>query len=253
LKLFVNQIGAILRQWGREVPIGHVAYFVLEHRKSDKLLNRLRRGEITTSDDSRLFESGALTDSLAGLIFNVRPVKGRELLLGELIRQALLEDGDLNEIAESHPEGFWPVFETVVQAELIGANAQHLGRAAIKLRDSRLLEANRYEVKTAMSSLGKGVEGITSVGPWDEPMANGVAALCELLKDEAKSHRLFGGVGAVLATQAKPPLEPEVIVQSLTTILDVADALGHQHHCPKRFASSWTRRGGEVQASSLVR
>src|SRR5690606_13417493 len=166
LIVFVNQIGAIHRQWLDEFPIEHVAYFVLERRKNARLIESLRKGIVPRPDDAHLFAGGGLTDSLAGLAFNARSSKGRELLLSEPIRQALLGDGDLKELAENHPEGFWPVLELVVPT-LVDADPATVGRAAMKLHDAALLDFQRRETRTVLKSLRSASARMTSFEKWD--------------------------------------------------------------------------------------
>ncbi len=51
LKTYVNQIGAIHRQWGDEFPIGHVAYYVILRRRApEDIPKRLLTGKSPESN-----------------------------------------------------------------------------------------------------------------------------------------------------------------------------------------------------------
>lgn len=230
LIVFVNQIGAIHRQWLDEFPVEHVAYFVLERRKNVRLIESLRKGTVPRPDDAHLFADGGLTDSLAGLAFNVRSSKGRELLLSEPIRQALLGDGDLKELAESHPDGFWPVLELVVPT-LVDADPATVGRAAMKLHYSALLDPRRRETRTVLEFLRNAAARMTSFEKWDYEMAEGVAALCRLLRDDSAG-KLLRACADAMEAEAKPSPEPATLVRSLDIVLDVAEELGQEGILP---------------------
>ena len=90
LKLYVNQVGAIHRQWQHAVPLGHVAYYASLRRNHRDIPTGLHSGEIPSLAVACLFESDTdLRASLAALHFNVRPEHGTQLLLTAPITDAL--------------------------------------------------------------------------------------------------------------------------------------------------------------------
>ncbi|QDU94100.1 P-loop NTPase fold protein [Lignipirellula cremea] len=120
LKLYVNQIGAVHRQWEHTFPVQHVAYYVLYRRAGKSIIERLRKEAGFPSEQDTAFLGENLRRNLAGLAFNVEPDKGIELLLAEPIYQALA-DGDstkLSLLEESNPDGFWAVLEIVATSKL---------------------------------------------------------------------------------------------------------------------------------------
>ena len=151
LKLYVNQIGAIHRQWGDEFDIRDVAYFVLAYRQHPDLIDKLRVGGLPTDEDQRLLSDNCIAN-LAGLAFNVKPKKGLELLLADHIANALKQPDHtaLRAIASDNPPGFWAVLVTVAETRWPDEEFGQILHTARLLRCSGLLEQRDQPEKTAI-------------------------------------------------------------------------------------------------------
>lgn len=193
LKLFVNQIGAIHRQWEHSFPIGHVAYFVLHSRDRRSLLQRLQSGDFPPASVSRLLE-GNLLESLAGLFFNVAPQKGMELLLGDVIYDSLAEGSasDVEHLATTYGQSFWTVAEGVVSSRIADAAPAKVAHVSHSLYDSKLLEeTDTLEAKAVRSNLKRAILAVPKWEPLDAVTVDGLSAIHRLYADADFSKRLM--------------------------------------------------------------
>lgn len=149
LKLFVNQIGSIHRQWNDAFPLSHMAYYVLisDFKEADSqwLLSsdfpeEKLKGVLAADSDIGLSK---LKDSLAALYFNVEVTLARQLLLSNPITTALFSEteeiNNLREIATGH-EGFWQVLERVLSDDPFQDRGELIATAAHALQRSGLLD-----------------------------------------------------------------------------------------------------------------
>ena len=115
LKLFVNNIGALYRQWHDEIPLPIQALYVILQRKGNhNFENELRDDEIVGDKERQLIDS-KYKRYLAALHFNVPIEMSLQILMAPRI-EAALRDGDIddmNKICEL--EGFAQVCEMVLE------------------------------------------------------------------------------------------------------------------------------------------
>lgn len=240
LKLYVNQIGAIHRQWEHAFPIEHVAYYVLYRRASKSIIERLRDSDSPfPSEQDAAFLGESLRRNLAGLAFNVEASKGIELLLAEPIYQSLA-DGDsekLKELEESNPDGFWAVLEVVATSRLGDTDAQTIAKAASCLKDSGILDGNkRPESSNILNGLQSAGKKIEKWSPFDSTTANGLAALCCLGRAPELSASVMRAVAATLeqdSGDSKSSSEPQSVIEPLLTVMREVSSLGHASAIPQ--------------------
>ncbi|MGH8543766.1 MAG: P-loop NTPase fold protein [Gammaproteobacteria bacterium] len=231
LKLYVNQIGAIHRQWQHEFPIDHVAYYVLLCGERQTVAQGLRQAVLPAPDASRLMGE-SLRDSLAGLAFNVPAKLGQQLLLAEPIFDALCQDSPdrLLELVATHGRGFWVVLEKVAASKIAMGDASVLAKVAISLSQSSLLveAGSRVEARTTLKALASAARSVESWTPFDLEMAKGIAALCALAAEKPFSKHLASKVGIAVAAPAKQKgVEPASIAECVRTVLAAIEKLGH--------------------------
>tara|TARA_R110002111_G_scaffold67833_2_gene110313 strand:+ start:22708 stop:26193 length:3486 start_codon:yes stop_codon:yes gene_type:complete len=114
LKLFVNDIGALRRQFHDKFPLHHLAYYAILKRKGVTIRSGLLYGTIPEEKyEYTLGES--ITESLAAICFNTLDTdQAQDLLLATPIRNAL-QNGDASELKElANRRGFWDVAETAI-------------------------------------------------------------------------------------------------------------------------------------------
>jgi len=185
LKLCVNQVGAILRQWGDKFPTGHVTYYVLQCRNVEPVIKRLRSRELPTVNATKQFGE-KLLESLAGLAFNVPPEKGIELLLSEPIYQNLVGGfpEKLLKQEKEYPDGFWAVFANIVSIRIPHVDAATLSSASRCLAESNLLKnTERSEAGAIRLGFSQAAKFIPIWAPMDKTLMQGVISLCQIQDD----------------------------------------------------------------------
>ncbi len=115
LKLFVNQVGSLHRQWQHEIPLEDLAYYVLLQSEGVSIVSMLLAGELPAPAEAGLVSDRA-RDSLAALVYGSGAGQSHELLLRQPILDAL-EAGDssrLDELARVSDK-FWLVLELAIE------------------------------------------------------------------------------------------------------------------------------------------
>lgn len=196
LKLFVNQIGIIHRQWQHTFPLSHVAYYVLSYGQGDDNIEWFLSHP---AEEYKGFISEDLRESLAALAFNVEKEKALQFLLNDRIRNALAEGAveKLLEYAKFHG-GFWEVLEKVVQGhgEWRDGRPGKILNAAYCLRQSHVLE-NSERPEEAQSVVNELCNAASDVDRWrtfDDRKAKGLAALYQWRQDKNFAHTLLKAI-----------------------------------------------------------
>ena len=186
LKTFVNQIGALHREWQDEFPLSHLACYVLFQGDGKDV-----RKALLSNDDSELL-SGSIGEEWRGIIaalhFGVPVGEARQLLLRGPI-QAALANGDgstLSELELTHREGFWSVLEDTVPA---GADnwkrvaPADLAKAAAALADSGLLDHvnGRPEAGAIRSTIRTAATAVEAWNPFDVGTAQGMVRVVHIV------------------------------------------------------------------------
>ena len=237
LKLFVNQVGAIHRQWKHEFPMSHVAFFVLARKKHPKIVDALRQDEFLSDADRRLLGED-LINSLAGLAFNVKATKGLELLLADSVAKALKSSvpQDLTKIAERNGDGFWAVLEAVAASRWHEADAKSLTKIATQLRSSNLLHQNQRPEKPAiMKALREAGTKMKTWMPFYDGLGEGVSQLLWIHQDEEFSTAVLKKFCSQVAKVdiAKDEIEDLTVVENVLTLFASTEGLGHVDAIPK--------------------
>lgn len=200
LKLYVNEIGAIHRQWQDAYPLSDVAYYVLLRRDGIDVAADLRARTVPAAEVISLL-SGKVRDHLAALAFNVDVALGRQLLLQEPV-VASLSDGSssaLRELADNFP-GFWEVLENVLDGQLTdwATNSPvNLANAARAFAESGILQSTGHaSSRSARKALRAAVAKVTSWTRLDAGTGSGMVALCQLVSDHDAVKQLLKSLSA---------------------------------------------------------
>ncbi len=218
LRLFVNAIGALHRQWqDREgLTISAFACFALLGRDGVEKALYAHAPNPHAALAERVIE-GRWRDALAILHFGAPLAEARVMLLRDPITSAL-DAGDgaaLRDLEATHGDGFWAVFE---HSAPTGRNDwgivghPDLGRGAVALDASGLFtgEVQRREAALVLTRV-KAAALADSGQPFTEEAAVGMAALCRLASDDpAFATTLFRG-----ATAAEIAEEPDGVASAL--------------------------------------
>ncbi len=239
LVLYVNQIGAIHRQWQHEFPISHVAYYASERRRLDQSMLRegLESGNLITGPIKTVLSSSEdLLGNVAGLLFNVRASLGMQLLLSAPIVSALraADAKKLEDLESVHKDGFWAVLEKVATEQFQSFEQPSLEQAAICLDGSGILSSNRFEAKAVKQSLAEVTISVEKWSVLDATTFSGVSALCRLMSDVEVTVKV---VDAVRRSVEDPELlkAPAELVRSIVTLCQSVTALGHDQALNRPF------------------
>lgn len=253
LKLYVNQIGAIHRQWQHEFPIGHIAFFVLARKNNHRLLDDLREGKLPTEDDYRLLD-GQLKGSLAGLAFNVKAPKGLELLLANTISEALKssDSTELTTIAERNGDGFWAVLEIVATTRWHDEDASGIAAIASQLSALHLFDEYEGPEKEHINSSLKNAAVIVKTWmPVVDQTGTGIANLLALQRDPEFTAAIVKRFCNQLAKDDVSKQSASTIFRELFRILAAVQSLGHDESIPKSLklpfnAEGWIEACNEI-------
>ena len=179
LKIFVNQIGALHRQWEDEYPLSYLACYVLFQKDAGNMRDvLLSRGE---PEFLRRNIGRQWREVISALHFGVTANEANQLLLRGPIQVALANgDGEtLSRLASIHPEGFWAVLEDSVPAgaeEWNRLSPTDLAKAASALVRSRILDQsdNRPEATAVRSSIIGAAGSISTWAPFNTTTAQGM-------------------------------------------------------------------------------
>ena len=196
--LFVNQMGVLHRQWRDVYPLDHMAYYVLLRRRhSVKDLNEsLLKPELPHSQvvDAA---SDSLRESLAGLLLNVEPSLGMQLLLRTPIETALKDGAAGTERLENlkvlYPHAFWTVMGRIFREGGPGSGMTALGQSAQCLHISKVLanESDQRRTQPTIQNIGLAAKRLQEWERFDDKIAEGVAALCRVTNNLSVSDHLI--------------------------------------------------------------
>ena len=217
LKGFVNQIGALHREWQDEFPLSHLACYVLFQRDCKDV-----RGALLSNNDFELLSRNIGKDwrgTIAALHFGVPVAEARQLLLRGPI-QVALGSGDgkaLSALEAAHHEGFWSVLEDTVPA---GADdwgrvaPTDLAKVASALADSRLFDHSdgRAESAAVRSTIQAAAAAVEAWDPFDAETAQGMVKVGHLVgnPEEMFPALLAGASNARVETSGEEGQEGDV-------------------------------------------
>ncbi len=264
LKLFVNQIGSIHRQWCPTIPLTHIAYFVMLRRptpisvEGENIAEALLNGRITYltqagAPDTRSFPEEdilelldetpeVIRDNLAALSFNVSVDVARQLLLKDPILNMLnlegidnLETGNeareksLQELRDKEKfRGFWEVLESIINDEWTKGEGDKVARAAYALKESGVIEGATADLAPSVVRALKNTASKVNKWPPLNPIKSaGIGALFSLVNDATYTGFILPKVMKQLVdSQADPPtLTVKSWVSELRSIQSTLDSL----------------------------
>ncbi|MGB3336857.1 MAG: hypothetical protein WBA73_06730, partial [Devosia sp.] len=141
---YVNEIGAYWTQWGKDIPVESIALFVLLRSKIEASPEALTRADLVNERYRNVADQKDWLEHLAALAFNVPVKDAAEVLLGDRIRSALLENDTKSLVELSELSGFEKFFQHYLSTILEGLSledAKFVCRAAINVDAIKLSEA----------------------------------------------------------------------------------------------------------------
>ena len=240
LKIFVNQIGVLHREWQDEFPLSYLACYVLFQKDCKNV-----REALLANKDFELLSRNIGQEwrgIIAALHFGVSIEEARQLLLRGPI-QGALANGDgktLSNLESTHDAGFWSVLEDTVPTGADDWNnlaPTDLAKAATALANSRIFEHadGRPEAAALRSNIRTAAAAVRAWTPFDVIAAEGIVAVGQLVGDseEIVSALLAGVSNAVVDATGEEQLErvkarvsPSVWMASALTVIDGFVELG---------------------------
>ena len=185
LKLFINQIGAIHRQWARSdtrpvdtFPLSHIACYVLLRPEVD-IIKELYNPGFPQKEYQDLLGS-SVRENLAGLAFNVETDVAQQLLFSDKIKGALLRrtDEDLKTVSSKLRRGFWHTLEQIATTQWAFTEASNMAEAALELEESGLLiTAPPPSARLITKTICDAALTVPAWWPLDHNKAKGLAVL----------------------------------------------------------------------------
>jgi hypothetical protein len=243
LKLFVNQMGVVLRQWGSQFPLAQVAYYVMlrhcgQSIKGNDLVAKLQSGDIPERKFLRLLGNAPL-ENLSAMVFNVDPRQAIELLLKDKLVDALeAANGEaLAQLATVHT-GFWTVLASIELCEWIRGDAVKLAKSAHCLYHSGLVQTERTsQIDLVVKELSDAVQTVSSLTPLEDGTAEGASCLIHMIPEVGVAAKLLSLMSkSVPANQevgafGNHPDNARTWVNSLLEILHIIDSMGVKDAC----------------------
>ena len=179
LKTFVNQIGALHREWQDEFPLSHLACYVLFQKDYKDV-----REALLSNKDFELLSRNIGQEwrgIIAALHFGVPVEEAGQLLLRGPI-QVALANGDgktLSDLESVHHDGFWSVLEDTVPAGADDWNSlapADLAKAATALSNSLIFDHSdgRSEAAALRSTIRTAAAAVQAWTPFDAAVAQGM-------------------------------------------------------------------------------
>ena len=237
LKTFVNQIGALHREWQDEFPLSHLACYVLFQGDGKDV-----REALLANDDSELLSQSIGEEwrgVIAALHFGVPVEEARQLLLRGPI-QAALANGDekaLSELELAHREGFWSVLEDTVPGgadDWKVVSPADLAKAAAALADSGLFDHadGRPEREALRSTIQKAAVAVEAWIPFDAETAQRMVRVGHLVGNPEEMFPALlarasnAHIGSSEAERQGGGVSPTVWISSAFTLLEGLVQLG---------------------------
>jgi hypothetical protein len=242
LKSFVNQIGAIHRQWAHRFPLDHIAYFVLKSSDTRELIADLRSGHLPSEDAIRML-GPELKGSLAGLAFNVPAAKGMELLLSGVVFNALTssdsQDDSLPPLAAHHGDGFWQTLDQLAFERFNELAPSVLARVIRTLHASAVLDEARPEAQSIKRAIVGACDKVADWTPFDQKIGAGLSSAISLVSDVKFTQRLVRAIEKTLES-FRPNAEKAIgtgtqYAGALLQVLDTLRSVEHMECIPSEI------------------
>jgi len=198
IKNFVNQMGAIHRQWDNDfLPLAHIAYYIHLRQKYGDLKSisqAIIDGEIIENGIEN-FLGDDIKNHIVAMMFNTDVKIAQQLLLAQPIQKALYENNtqQLIKLHSNYPEGFWAVFDGEIIDDLFEIDSRTLALATLCIDNSELLDLASPETRSdIITSLQKSLSNFQSIDGINETIGEGLLCILKLRNNKNLAKHLFG-------------------------------------------------------------
>ncbi len=232
LKIFVNQLGAIHRQWEDNYPLADMAYFSLRSNKVGNLTEMLRTGKLPEAEAVRIL-SNDIKKNMAGLAFNVDAKLGQELLLGDSIYNALInsEQDELLKLKDAHKQGFWDVLDTVIPERIVYCSDEQISNVIHCFQNYELIEnAPIEDINSIKEHICKSTKAVPLWNRFNKRTSESLITICQWKNDLDFSKAIYSTVTKSLVATKLQPNHIGEVTESTLAFLDGFIKLGHLEH-----------------------
>lgn len=133
IKVFINNVGALYRQWFDQIPLQDLAFYLLAEEKIKKNIKAF-----IADEDVKPFEKFHLSsnwkESLIAVHYNVEVKKAPEVLIDNILNEAFSK-GDSKDLEDYQDlQGFYTVVENKIKEISKSKNINHIANASIALK-----------------------------------------------------------------------------------------------------------------------
>ena len=252
IKLFINNLTSVYRQWEKLVPLHIQALYILLRKSKwieDKILleNLLNHNVEFLDQTLKEIVDRDYREYLAGLYFNVDKDKAYQILLRESLEKALIKpDLDYLEKNKNLP-GFTEICEDIIAKEASGwANNETntLASATFSISTLKLTEDNN--LKNTWQHLKHAFSNIRNWKSISETSQNGICAIIEresseqfselIIKSFSSSPMLFENKKENTSESLiKDKEEIKVTIGALAKVMRLLKQLGHNNTLETHF------------------
>ena len=159
IKIFINRLSALYRQWGNDMSLKTLAAFELMRNQISPNGHEITHGTLLPDRLASELTPLDWKKSFASLHFNVDPARSIQVLIGEEVQTAL-ENGDPAPLADvQEVDGFDAVLDQVVQEIAEEGTEREVSHAAVVLDEVAITTPN---VRTRVRKLLRGRVANTS-------------------------------------------------------------------------------------------
>ena len=183
VKVFINNLGGLYRQWGEKIDIEVMAVYLLSKRvNADELAEKLANGSLVPGTIKAYFPNENWDQQFAALYYNVEPDQALHVLLGRTIGEALSQvDGHktLENLKRIH--GFYEICEEVV--EEVSTTWSNENPAAFPQAARNLAELNGADQPSLKDIWARLANGTMRVPQWSDIDDLTVDGLCAIIQN----------------------------------------------------------------------
>lgn len=245
IKIFINRLSGLYRQWGDEIGLPMLAAYQLKGDEISQDGQELTDSEFLTSRIKGELRSGDWQRQFAALHFNVDPDKATQVLIEEQVQTAL-ETGNEEEHLEEFSDiaGFSTVIDRAIAQIAGGDDPSKMLLAALAL-DTVSLGARDVEYES-WRKLTNGVRTAESWYPKERRQGDGLLKIIRRVPEDQQDSMVKNVLATVsrVDISASPQELPNDATQWVDGVLPVVRAfadreelLGNSFHVPNGWPS----------------
>ena len=202
IKLYINSIGALHRQWQDEISLPAQALYVLMSKDEPRFDEKLSKEEFLEPYTRQIVSlvGDDYREALAAIHFNVPKEKALQVLMGQFVRKALSE-GNIEELKErENIPGFAQVIEHVIGEDCfswIKAESPTIAITAYTL--SQIMQQDDPSLQRSWKLLCDSASNTESWYSFDHEVGNGIV---QLIKRRPQVEFLSKIIGALSKSPA---------------------------------------------------